>query len=44
MGKYRKADQLLGWSPKVSLSQGIKFTIDWYKQNYDFASKINLTE
>jgi nucleoside-diphosphate-sugar epimerase len=39
-----KANQLLGWSPKVSLPQGIKFTIDWYRQNYDFASRINLTE
>jgi len=35
-----KADQLLGWSPKVSLSQGIKFTIDWYKQNYDLLPRL----
>lgn len=39
-----KAKNLLGWSPKVTLEEGIKRTIDWYKENYEFASKINLTE
>lgn len=39
-----KAKEMLGWAPKVDLKEGIKRTIDWYKNNYDFASKINLTE
>jgi nucleoside-diphosphate-sugar epimerase len=39
-----KAKNLLGWSPKVTLEEGINRTIDWYKENYEFASKINLTE
>ncbi|ADR18321.1 GDP-mannose 4,6-dehydratase [Calditerrivibrio nitroreducens] len=39
-----KAKNMLGWTPKVDLKEGIKRTIDWYKDNYDFASKINLTE
>jgi nucleoside-diphosphate-sugar epimerase len=39
-----KAKNILGWMPKVDLKEGIKRTIDWYKDNYDFASKINLTE
>jgi len=29
-----KAKRLFGWSPKISLDEGIKKTIDWYKLNY----------
>lgn len=28
-----KAEKILGWYPKTSLDDGIKKTIDWYKQN-----------
>jgi nucleoside-diphosphate-sugar epimerase len=28
-----KADNSLGWSPKVSLDEGIRRTMDWYKAN-----------
>ena len=28
-----KAKKILGWSPKISLDEGIKKTIDWYKNN-----------
>jgi dTDP-glucose 4,6-dehydratase len=27
-----KAKRILGWEPKVSLKQGLKLTIDWFKQ------------
>ncbi|MCX8084316.1 MAG: GDP-mannose 4,6-dehydratase [Calditerrivibrio sp.] len=39
-----KAQHLLDWRPKVNLEEGIKRTIQWYKDNHSFASKINLTE
>ena len=28
-----KAKEVLGWSPKISLKEGIKKTMDWYKEN-----------
>ncbi len=28
-----RADSLMGWKPQISLEQGIKNTIEWYKQN-----------
>ena len=30
---YTKAKELLGWSPQVSLEDGLQTTIDWVKQN-----------
>jgi GDP-L-fucose synthase len=29
-----KAKKLLGWEPKVSIEEGLKRTVEWYKQNY----------
>jgi len=29
----RKAKEILGWEPKVSLEEGLKRTIDWYLKN-----------
>lgn len=29
---WEKAGRILGWKPKVSLTEGLKRTIDWYKQ------------
>ena len=29
----KKAKELLGWFPKVSLDEGLKRTIDWYKKS-----------
>ncbi|MEF3255072.1 MAG: GDP-mannose 4,6-dehydratase [Deferribacterales bacterium] len=39
-----KAQKLFDWSPKVGLKEGIKKTVSWYKEHYEFTSKINLTE
>ena len=30
---YKKANQVLGWEPKVSLEEGLIKAIDWYKNN-----------
>jgi nucleoside-diphosphate-sugar epimerase len=37
-----KAKRLLKWSPKVSLEQGIKNTVDWYLKNKYWFKSINL--
>lgn len=30
---YTKASNEIGWTPKISLDQGIEKTLDWYKEN-----------
>lgn len=30
-----KANKLLGWQPDISLDEGLKRTIDWYKTNFE---------
>lgn len=30
-----KARNMFGWKPKISLDEGIRVTIDWYKSNYE---------
>ena len=30
-----RAKHLLGWEAKTSLEEGLKTTIEWYKQNKD---------
>lgn len=37
---YQKATQTFGWSPKISLEEGIERTIAWYKQNILEAGKV----
>ena len=37
-----KAQKLLNWRPQVSLEEGIKRTVAWAKDNWDFISKIKL--
>jgi len=27
------AKKLLGWEPKVSLDQGLRWTIEWFREN-----------
>ena len=38
-----KARRLLGWDPQVSLEEGIPRMVEWYLQNREWASKIELT-
>lgn len=33
-----KARKILGWKPKFSLEEGLKRTIDWYKNFFNFSS------
>lgn len=37
-----KAGKLLGWSPKISLDEGIAQTLAWYHQERSWASKLDL--
>ena len=37
-----RARELLDWEPEISLEEGIKATVDWYKENRDFAKNIRL--
>jgi len=39
-----KAQKLLGWSPKVPLEEGIKRTVEWFKQNWDWIKNIKLPD
>lgn len=36
------AAQLLGWRPKVSLEEGIRATIAWYREEREWASRLDL--
>jgi len=37
------AKKILGWQPKVSLQEGIKKTVDWYKETYKYKTPEDLT-
>ena len=30
---YEKANRLLGWKPEISITDGLKSTIEWVKNN-----------
>lgn len=32
-GDYSKAAKIFGWKPKVNFDEGLKFAVDWFKQN-----------
>ena len=36
----RRAGQILGWRPRISLEDGIKETVDWYMLNRHWAKHI----
>lgn len=36
-----KAKKILGWKPKYSIEEGLKETIQWYKEFFDEVKKIN---
>jgi len=36
-----KAQQMLGWKPRVSLDEGLRNVVDWYRQEYDWASQVD---
>ena len=37
-----KAKNLLGWEPKISLEEGIRRTVEWFNQNWDWVKDIKL--
>ncbi len=37
-----KARKLLGWQPEVSLEEGIKKTVEWTKDNWEWVKKIKI--
>ncbi|MCQ1528100.1 NAD-dependent epimerase/dehydratase family protein [Lutispora saccharofermentans] len=34
-----KINSILGWKPKISIEDGIKSTVSWYKENYRYYEK-----
>jgi nucleoside-diphosphate-sugar epimerase len=37
-----KAKKLLNWAPEIGLDEGIKKTVDWYKENYSWFKNVKL--
>lgn len=37
-----KANRLLGWSPEVDLAEGIRLTVKWMNDNWEWVRKTNL--
>ena len=37
-----KAKKVLGWEPKFDLREGLKISVEWYKNNREFAKSINI--
>jgi dTDP-glucose 4,6-dehydratase len=39
---YSKAKRELSWEPKISLEEGLKNTVKWYKKNRAWWQKIKV--
>ena len=39
VGSYEKAKKHIGYEPKTSFEQGLKNTIDWFKENWNNIEK-----
>ena len=37
-----KANRLLSWSPEVELTEGIRRTVNWMKDNWDWVKFLNI--
>ena len=37
-----KAKTLLGWEPKIPLEEGIKRTVDWFKENWNWVKELEI--
>ena len=37
-----KAQKLLGWKPKIPLEEGIRRTVEWFKQNWNWVKDVKL--
>lgn len=37
-----KARDILGWKPKYNLEEGVALSVEWYKNNREFARSINI--
>ncbi len=37
-----KANRLLGWSPEISIEEGLRRTVDWYRENRSLALALDL--
>ncbi len=35
-----RAQSLLGWVPEVSIEEGIRRTVNWYRENRDWAKDL----
>jgi nucleoside-diphosphate-sugar epimerase len=37
-----KAERLLGWQPRVSLDEGLRLCVEWYRANRDWVIDLKM--